>query len=135
MSASISAIVLLAIVFMVAGFVSADDRPAVMVSGEGLNPRRLEVHVGEVVRWVGPAGRPLRIVLDAHPDAHEVVVERVGEVRAVFRASGEHWYGAAWTGGPPNGLSGVVAVRPAVGAPLLPPTCSPESSARVCIEP
>ena len=135
MSASTSAIVLVAIVVMLAGVASADDRPAVMVSGEGLNPRRLEVHVGEVVRWVGPAARPLRVVLDAHRDAHEVVVERVGEVRAVFRASGEHWYGVSWAGGPPNGLTGVVVVRPAVGTPALPPTCGPESSARVCIDP
>lgn len=69
----------------------ADDQPVVVISAEGVTAARLEVHVGEIVSWRSAENRRLRIELDDHPGAHEIV-EREGQVRGIFRKAGEHSY-------------------------------------------
>ena len=112
----------------------ATDSPVILVQAERLIPERLEVHLGEVVTWRAAGGRSLRLELDPHPSAHEVVV-RAGEVRAYFRKLGEHWYTVTIVNGPGKTLRGTVSVRErqSTGVPF--PSCGPESSDRICIEP
>src|SRR6266540_2308432 len=74
---------------LVAGPVVAEDRPVISVSRLGLSPDRIQVHVGEVVRWRAAEGVKIRLEFDPHRDAHEVI-QRTGEIRAAFRRTGEH---------------------------------------------
>src|SRR5262245_31948135 len=59
------------------------------------DPARLEVGVGERVRWRAMGGQRIRLEIDAHPgrDEHEVVA-RQGEILAIFLTPGEHRYQA-----------------------------------------
>jgi plastocyanin len=112
----------------------AVDEPVIQVSAGRAVPARLEVHVGERVRWRGPSGQRVQIELDPHRDAHEVVV-REGEIQAVFLATGEHWYRGALLDGGRQSFRGVVVVGE-VRAPVDQlPICSSESSYRVCFAP
>jgi uncharacterized protein (DUF58 family) len=112
----------------------AIDAPVILVQAERLIPERLEVHVGEVVTWRAAGGRPLRLELDRHPSAHEVVV-RAGEVRAYFRKLGEHWYTVTILNGPGKTLRGTVSVREGQIREKKPLICGSKSSDRICIEP
>lgn len=112
--------------------VYADDRPVVIVSAQGVTPARLEVHVGEIVSWRSADNRRLRIELDDHPSAHEIV-EREGQVRGIFRKTGEHSYVAR----PGDGLRdsrGLIVVKQSSQPPAGFPECAPESSERICFE-
>ena len=114
--------------------VEAVDDPVVTVSPSDLAPQRLEVHLGERVRWRASGGQRLRLELDPHHNAHEVVVER-GEIQAVFLRSGEHWYQGSLMNDGEKAFRGVVVVREAdhpLDAPLI---CRPESSDRICFMP
>jgi plastocyanin len=112
---------------------SADDRPVIVVNPDGPIPARLEVHVGEVVSWRGRGNERLRIELDHHPNAHEII-ERQGEVRGVFRRAGEHTY-VARVGDAKREGRGVIVVRDSLRPGLSLPDCAPESSERICFEP
>ena len=113
---------------------SGDDLPIVIVSRETVTPPRLVVHVGEVIRWRSATGGRLRIQFDDHLGAHEVVI-RSGEVLAVFRRPGEHWYTGSLLENEQRTFRGVVVVGDA-GRPAVPPfICGPESSDRMCIAP
>lgn len=107
----------------------------VSVSKEGLDPARLEIHVGEVVRWRAREGGTVRVELDMHEGAHEAIV-RQKEIRAVFLEPGEHGYEAAIVGAGGKTFRGLIVVRPALGErrPLL-PVCGPGSSWRICVDP
>lgn len=112
----------------------AADEPIINVSGRVATPARLEVHVGELVRWRGAGDHQVHVELDGHPHAHEAVI-RTGEVRAVFLRAGEHSY-RGWRVGHENEVfQGAVVVREPTAPPALPPTCSSESSERICFEP
>lgn len=113
---------------------TGDDRPVVLISRDGVVPRRLEVHVGEVVSWRAVPGGRLRLELDRHPTAHEVV-ERRDEVHGVFRKPGEHWYVGRLLDDGDTEFSGVIVVGAEREPFMLPPQCSPESSDRICITP
>ena len=126
-----AAFTLLAVVAI--GTAHGDDRPVVTISRQAVSPARLEVHIGEIVTWRAAGGGRLRIELDKHPDAHEVI-ERTGQVRGVFRQVGEHWYEGRLTDDGHRRFRGVIVVRPAT-APQWPETCSPESSMRICFAP
>jgi len=125
----------LATVLVVAGAIAA-DRPLIDVSGAGLAPERIEVHVGEIVRWKAKGGVRMRLEFDPHRDAHEVI-ERAEEIRAVFTGPGEHWYVASTVGNGSRQARGVVVVRKAEadrpGAMF--PACAPASSHRICFAP
>jgi hypothetical protein len=125
------AVILLGSTVLTAG---ATDAPVILVQAERLIPERLEVHLGEVVTWRAAGGRSLRLELDPHPSAHEVVV-RAGEVRAYFRKPGEHWYTVTILNGPRKTLRGKVSVRERQIREEQPLTCGSESSERICIEP
>jgi plastocyanin len=112
----------------------AVDEPVIQVAAGGVVPARLEVHVGERVRWRGPAGQRVQIELDPHRDAHEVVV-REGEIQAVFLAPGEHWYRGTLLDDDKQSFRGVVVVGAARGPVDQLPVCSSESSYRVCFAP
>lgn len=112
----------------------ADDRPVVIVTPQGPAPARLDVHVGEIVSWRGPGNERLRIELDDHPSAHEII-ERQGEVRGIFRRAGEHTYTARLVGRETVNPAGVINVRAALRPEVGPPVCAPESSYRICFEP
>jgi len=116
------------------GGANADDRPIVAVSREAVSPERLEVHVGEVVTWRAAGGGRLRIELDKHRDAHEVI-ERTGQIRGVFRQVGEHSYEGQLVENGQRRFRGVVVVRPPTTVPQWPETCGPESSTRICFAP
>ena len=113
---------------------NAIDAPVILVQADRLVPERLEVHLGEVVTWRAPGGRPLRLELDPHPSGHEVVV-RTGEVRAYFRKPGEHWYKVTIVNGPGKTLRGTVSVREGQIREEQLLICGSESSGRICIEP
>ena len=113
---------------------TGDDRPVVLISKGGAVPPRLEVHVGEVVSWRAVSGGRLRLELDRHPSAHEVV-ERHGEVRGVFRKPGEHSYSGRLLDDGDTPFRGVVIVGAGREPLTLPPQCAPESSDRICITP
>jgi hypothetical protein len=114
--------------------VEAADDPIVVVSQSGLTPHRLEVHLGERVRWRASGGQPLRLELDPHRGAHEVIVKQ-GEIQAIFLQSGEHWYRGAVVNNGETPFRGVVVVREAGDSIELPAVCRPESSDRVCFMP
>jgi hypothetical protein len=116
------------------GAAFGDDLPIVDVSRQGLIPDRIEVHVGELVRWRTVKGVRIRLEFDPHRDAHEVV-ERSGEVRAIFRRSGEHWYAASIVGDGHHHVRGVVIVRERDHPAPSPLECGPESSPRICFQP
>ena len=120
----------------VAGAVLAADQPVIDVSRSGLAPDRIEVHVGETIRWRIERGVRVRIEFDPHRNAHEVI-ERAREVRAVFTRAGEHWYAASIVDGGHRHARGVVVVRaPESESPhVLYPACAPESSDRICFAP
>ena len=110
----------------------ADDRPVVIVSAQGVTPARLEVHVGEIVSWRSADNRRVRLELDDHPSAHEIV-EREGQVRGIFRKTGEHSYVAR----PGDGLRdsrGLIVVKQSSQPPAGFLECAPESSERICFE-
>jgi plastocyanin len=113
---------------------SGDDLPIVDVSRQGLTPDRIEVHVGELVRWRAVKGVRIRLEFDPHRDAHEVI-ERSGEIRAIFRQSGKHWYVASIVGDGHRHSRGVVIVREADQPVPSPVECGPESSPRLCFQP
>lgn len=92
-----------------------DHRPVVLISRDGVVPRRLEVHVGEVVGWGAVPGGRLRPELDRHPTAHEVV-ERCDEARGVSRKSEEHWYVGRLLDDGDTAFSGVIVVGAERGA-------------------
>jgi len=110
----------------------ADDRPVVIISGDAATPPRLEVHVGEIVSWRSVRTDLLRIELDDHPRAHEII-ERQGEVRGVFRLPGEHSY-IARVGGGPREVRGLIVVRESMQPGSGLPDCAPESSERICFD-
>lgn len=112
----------------------ATDEPVVMVYADRLVPERLEVHLGELVTWRAVDGRRLRLELDPHPSGHEVVT-RSGEVRAYFRKPGKHWYAVTLPGRAGKVLRGEVSVRQGQPREAPFPTCSPESSDRICLQP
>lgn len=113
---------------------SGDDFPVIGVSRQGLVPDHIEVHVGELVRWRAAKGVRIRLEFDPHPDAHEVV-ERSGEIGAVFRQSGKHWYAATIVGDGHRHVRGVVIVRERDHPAPSPIECGPESSPRICFQP
>ena len=121
---------------LIAGAVIAADQPVVEVSRGGLAPARIEVHVGEIIRWRTTDGIRMRIEFDPHRNAHEVI-ERAGEIRAVFTRSGEHWYVASIVDGGHRHARGVVMVRATESErpERLYPGCAPESSDRICFAP
>jgi hypothetical protein len=111
----------------------ADDAPVVHVRDGRLDPARLAIHVGEVVRWQSSPRRSLRIELDPHPDAHEVA-ERSGNVEGMFLKSGEHSY--VLTALPAGKqLRGTVTVREPRGAWERALDCPAGSSTRICFMP
>lgn len=113
---------------------AAVDEPVVILSHHNLAPQRIEVHVGERIRWRSAGGERLRLVLDAHPNAHEVIV-RDGEISAVFVEPGEHWYTGSVVKDGERRFRGVVVVREREGPVGLPPVCGPGSSRVICVEP
>lgn len=113
--------------------VSADDRPVIIIGTEGPTPLRLDVHVGEIASSRGAGGERLRIQLDHHAGAHEII-ERHGEVRGVFRRSGEHSY-VARVGDGPREARGVIVVKESLRPNVGLPECSAESSERICFDP
>jgi plastocyanin len=82
---------------LMVGLAFGADRPVISVSGGGLTPDRIEVHVGEIIRWRAVSGVRIRLEFDPHRDAHEVI-ERDEEIRAVFTRAGEHRYIASIIG-------------------------------------
>jgi hypothetical protein len=110
------------------------DQPVIMVSRTTLMPPRIEVHVGELIRWQAPGGEHLHLSLDAHPGAHEAVV-RSGEIRALFLLPGVHTYKVSVIGDGRRVLSGTVVVREAAAPVGRPPVCAPVSFKEVCFEP
>lgn len=123
----------LLVAWMVAA-VYGSDFPIISVSRGALAPDRVEVHVGEVVQWRAKAGVRIRLEFDAHRDAHEVIV-RSGEIRAVFRQPGQHWYVASIIGDGHRHARGVVIVLEADQDLADFPLCAPESSVRLCFQP
>ncbi len=119
---------------LAAGTVVAEDRPVISVSRLGLSPDRIQVHVGEVVWWRAVEGAQIRLELDPHRDAHEVI-QRAGGIRAAFRRTGEHWYIASIAGDGHQHARGVVVVHGAEGPASFPPICGPASSDLICVEP
>ena len=115
------------------GALSADDRPVIIINRDGPTPIRLDVHIGEIVIWRGVRNERLRIELDDHPRAHEII-ERHGEVRGVFRRSGEHSY-VARLGESTREARGVIVVKESLRPGVALPECAPESSERICFGP
>lgn len=113
---------------------TAGDEPIITISRDAMAPPRLEVHVGEVVRWRSASGERLRLEFDPHHGAHEVIVRR-SEVRVVFLREGEHWYKGRIERDGTRVFRGVVAVRAANEPVDLVPNCGPESSTRLCVAP
>jgi hypothetical protein len=113
---------------------AAVDEPVILISAGSVTPARLGVHLGERVRWRAPAGQRVRVELDPHRDAHEVVV-REGEIQAVFLAAGEHGYRGTLMDDGKQSFRGVVVVGAARDPAEPIPTCSVESSYRVCFAP
>jgi hypothetical protein len=114
--------------------VLAIDEPMITISGHNLGPERIEVHVGETVRWRAAGGGPVQLRLDAHPSAHPVIL-REGEVRAVFLQPGEHRYSGSVVRDGQRWFRGVVVVRPSSEPIDGPRICGPSSSQLICIEP
>jgi plastocyanin len=113
----------------------ATDDHVVLISERGLVPSRLEVRVGERVRWQAAGGPRVRLELDPHQDEHEVVTGQ-GEIQAVFLTPGEHWYQVAVARNGQTTMSrGTVVVREAAGPREELPVCSGSGSTRVCFAP
>jgi plastocyanin len=109
---------------------AADDEPIVHVRNGRLDPPRLAVHVGEVVRWQAQPGQSLRLELDPHPKAHEVA-ERPSDVRAMFLKTGEHDY-VVTVGPGGQRLRGTVAVGEPRDAWERALNCADDSARRIC---
>jgi hypothetical protein len=90
------------------------------------------VHVGEIVTWQGARDAPLRIDLDRHPDAHELI-ERKGVIVAIFLTPGAHTYTA--TAGDRPQWRGTVVVKPAEQPWSGDLECGFGSSDRICVAP
>lgn len=120
-------------VLFLAGRTFAADQPIIIVGPDALAPQRIEVHVGELIRWRAPGGEHLHLQLEAHPGAHEAVV-RSGEIRAVFLLPGVHTYEVVITDGR-KVLAGTVVVKDAEGAVDLPLRCGSGSFKEICVEP
>ena len=120
----------------------AADRPEIIVMKHELLPAHLNVHLGEQVSWRADGGGRLRIELDDHPTAHEVI-ERAGVIKAVFLKPGQHSYSGTLLDDGLRSFRGVVIVseNPFTGPPApspdtgLPPVCTSESSDRICFQP
>lgn len=126
---------LLAVGFLfLAGRTFAADQPIITVGPDALAPHRIEVHVGELIRWRAPGGEHLHLQLDAHPQAHEAVV-RSGEIRAIFLLPGVHTYEVLLIGDGRRALAGTVIVKEAEAAVDLPRICDPRSFKEICFEP
>jgi len=126
---------LLAVGFLfLAGRTFAADQPIIMVGPDALAPQRIEVHVGELIRWRAPGGEHLHLRLDTHPHAHEAVV-RSGEIRAVFLLPGVHTYEVLLIANGRKALAGTVIVKEAEAAVDLPRACGPDSFKEICFEP
>jgi hypothetical protein len=110
------------------------DAPVITISRHNLAPQRIEVHVGERVVWRAAGGERLRLKLDAHSAAHEVIV-RTGEVHAVFLEPGEHWYAGAVVQNGHRDFRGVVNVLGGRSERPPWPVCGPGSSHLICVEP
>jgi hypothetical protein len=123
-----------ALVWFTATRVGGADAPIVVVHPDRIVPDRIQVHLGELVTWQAPSGGALRLELDPHPSAHEVVV-RAGRIAAYFRTPGDHWYRVSLErGARRQQLRGIVVVaEKAEPEPFT--TCAPESSGRICFEP
>ena len=65
------------------------------------------------------------------------MIEREGEIRAVFTRAGEHWYVASIIDDGHRHARGVVVVRESESEnpEVLFPTCAPASSDRICFAP
>ncbi len=111
---------------------AAVDEPVIRVAQDSVVPDRIDVHVGELVRWWGPSGQLLRLELDPHPTAHEIVV-RETTIGARFLKSGAHSYSVSVAGS--RARRGTVMVLETLEPASLAPVCGPGSSARLCIEP
>lgn len=126
---------LLAVGFLfLAGRTFAADQPIITVGPDALVPQRIEVHVGELIRWRAPGGEHLHLRLDTHPHAHEAVV-RSGEIRAVFLLPGVHTYEVLLITDGRRALAGTVIVKEAEAAVDPPRTCGPGSFKEICFEP
>jgi hypothetical protein len=113
----------------------AADHQVVVISARGIAPPRLEVRVGERVRWRVAGGQRLRLEFDPHQNEHEIVT-RAGEIQAIFLVPGEHWYeGAVGLNGETTMFRGTVVVREATGSRDALPVCSEDSSYRICFAP
>jgi hypothetical protein len=112
----------------------AADQPIITVGPDALAPQRIEVHVGELIRWRAPDGEHLHLRLDTHPHAHEAVV-RSGEIRAIFLLPGVHTYEVLLITDGRKALAGTVVVKEAEAAVDPPRTCGPDSFKEVCFEP
>ncbi len=126
-------VALLVLVWIISAWAAGNH--VVVISARGLAPSRLEVRVGERVRWQVPGGQPLRLEFDPHESDHEIVT-RQGEIQAVFLTAGEHWYeGAIALDGETTTFRGTVVVREAAGPRDELPVCSEGSSNRMCFAP
>lgn len=113
----------------------AIDDHVVVISERGLAPSRLEVRVGERVRWQVDGGQRLLLEFDPHQNEHEIVTGE-GEIQAVFLAPGEHWYeGAIAHNGETTMFRGTIVVREAAGPRDELPVCNGDSSNRICFAP
>ena len=110
----------------------AVDEPIFNVSQDSVDPQRLEVHIGEVVRWRAAGGEPLRIAFDPDRDAHEVIV-RPAEIHVVFLREGKHWCVGSFEEDSRRSFRGVAGVWAARGSVDLPTECDSQSSRRMCI--
>lgn len=126
--------VLVLLVVLLAPGARAADEPVVEVSREGIRPQRIEVHVGELVIWRSGKGQILRLELDPHPTAHEVVI-RTTEIRAFFRKPGLHSYSIVVQGDGPREFRGLVMVREGQGPTEPTPLCAGAAFERICVEP
>jgi plastocyanin len=128
---ALASVLMLAVRFLPA---AADDRPVIAISPDGLTPERLEVHVGERVRWRAGDGQRIRLDLDRHPQAHEII-ERSEEILAIFLLPGEHSYTASLTVDGHRHFRGTIVVRASAAKWELWPTCGAGSSDRICVAP
>lgn len=127
-------VVLLLAILVLGGPAAGGDEPLIRVSREGVVPTRLEVHVGEVVRWRAEGRAGVHLDMDRHPQGHEVI-QRLGEVRAIFLQPGEHSYTAHLLGDGRRTFRGTVVVREGTAPAEEILRCAPESSPRICFEP
>jgi hypothetical protein len=122
------------VILVLAARASGANEPIITLSHHNLVPQRIEVHVGEVVRWRTAGGGRVEIRLDSHPGEHHVA-RRDGEVRGVFLRPGEHRYTGVINRISRRSFAGVVVVHPAQESLTLPPVCGRGSSDMLCIAP